>query len=248
MTVIKCKTVPTNLFKGAIPVSRYTVLHNGTVREDSLYDDIARKTGMAKPVVKATSSMIFDEIAENLKHGYRVELPEMSAFLTLPGSVESGSAESLKELPPVLVAHLAAKGNFRKCCQGPEFVLENVTQGATVVVNVVIDNVSERPGVLTNGTDVEVHVTGNGLYIPDPADPTVGAYLAASDGTVLVKADVLESTATTLACVFPQIALEPGTYKFCVASRNGLDPVQYGVTVGRRNVEVVDAADEDEGV
>ena len=41
---------------------------------------------------------------------------------------------------------------------------------------------------------------------------------------------------------FPQLGLPEGTYKFCVSSRNGLDPTQYGVTVGSRNIRVVDAA------
>ena len=105
----------------------------------------------------------------------------------------------------------------------------------------------ETPNVLTNGTDVEVHATGRGLYMPDTSDPTVGAYIADSSGKVLVKANVTESTATTLVCVFPQIDLPEGTYKFCVASRNGLDAVKYGVTVGSRNIQVVSADSAEEG-
>lgn len=242
MTSVNFKTVLTNLKKDEKPVNRFIVLHNGVVYDDTVYASVAQKSGQPKPLVKATGTMIFDEIGENLKRGYRVEFPQMSAFLSIPGLVESASAESRRASPPVLVAHFAAKGDFRKCCQGDEFVLVNVTQGASVGVDTVIDSVSQTPDVLTNGTDVEVHATGRGLYLPDLDDPTVGAYVADSSGTVLAKAAVTRSTATLLVCTFPEIDLKPGTYRFCVASRNGLDPARYGVTVGRRNVRVVNAA------
>ena len=242
MTTIRYKVVPTALQKDEKPVNRFVVLHNGTVADDTVYSSIAQKTGMPKPLVKATGSMIFSETGEWLKRGVRVEYQDMSAYLSIPGSVESASAESRRATPPVLVAHFAAKGDFKKCCQGPEFVLENVTQGASVGVDTVIDAISETPDVITNGTDVEVHATGRGLYMPDLDDPAVGAYLADSGDTVLARATVTRTTSTLLVCTFPEIALEEGTYRFCVASRNGLDPAQYGVAVGRRNVRVANAA------
>lgn len=246
-TIIRYKVLPTGIRTGEKPLNRYVVLHNGTVREDTVFENISRKSGLPKPMVKATCGMFMDTLAENLGHGYRVETPDLSAFLSIPGLVESASAESRRAAPPVLQAHLVAKGDFKKCCQGPEFVLENITKGATVVISGVIDGISQTPDTLTNGVDVEVHATGNGLYMPDISDPAVGVYLADSGGEVLCRATVTESTSMTLACVFPEIGLRPGTYRFCVASRNGFDPEQYGVTVGRRNVKVVDVQSENEG-
>lgn len=246
MKTIKIKVVPTNLKKGTVPVNRYTVIHNGTVYDDTVYTGVSKKSGQPQPLVKATGAMIFSEIAEQLKHGYRVELPEVSAFLTLPGSVESMSAESSRSNPPVLVARMVSKGALKTCCQGPEFKLENVSKGATVSIVSVIDSISQQPDVITNGANVEVHVVGNGLLMPDLTDQTVGAYLADSSGEVLAKATVTESTMTTLVCVFPVIDLQAGTYRFCVASRAGLDPTQYVATVGRRNVQVVNAAEDEE--
>lgn len=248
MTTIRYKTVPTNLTKGEVPLNRYVVLHNGTVYDDTVYSGVSQKSGQPTPLVRATGEMILSEIANHLRHGYRVELPDVSAFLTMPGSVESKSAESRRTMPADLVAHFVAKGSLKKCCQGADVALENVTHGAQVGITGVIDGISMTPNTLTKGTNVEVHTTGYGLFIPDPNDPTVGAYLADMDGRLLVKATVIESTATTLICVFPQIDLPAGTYKFCVGSRNGLDPAQYGVTIGKRNVTVVDAAGEGEGV
>ena len=240
------KTVMTALTKGIAPLYRFIVCSKGTVRDTEVYSAISRMIGQPLPLVRATVEMLFMVIAEQLRLGYRVELAQMSAFLAIPGVVESLSAESLKAAKPTLVAHLVAKGDFKRCCQGPECVLENVTEGAVVGVDAVVDDVNGTPNVLTNGTDVEVHVTGRGLYMPDVSDPTVGAYIADGTGAVLVKGNVTESTATTLVCVFPQISLQEGPYKFCVASRNGLDAVKYGVTVGSRNIQVVNVASAEE--
>ena len=248
MKTIKIKVIPTNLKKGAVPVIRYAVIHNGTVYDDTVYAGVSKKSGQPQPLVKATGAMIFSEIAEQLKHGYRVELPEVSAFLTLPGSVESMSTESSRSVPPVLVARMVSKGALKECCQGPEFKLENVSKGATVSIVSVIDNVSQQPDVITNGANIEVHVVGNGLLMPDLTDQSVGAYLADSSGKVLAESTVTESTMTTLVCVFPVIDLQAGTYRFCIASRAGLDPTQYVATVGRRNIQVVNAAAEGEEV
>jgi len=178
----------------------------------------------------------------------RVELPGLSAYLTLPGNFASTSAESRRAAESKLVAHISAKGAFKNCCAGDEFVLENVTQGATVVIRGVSDMVSKRDNVLTNGTDVEVHIVGTGLYMPDTSDPSTGVWLETKDGTVCATAQVTESTSTLLVCEFGEIDLAEGSYKLCVASRNGLDPEHYGVTVARRNVTVVDAATDGEGL
>ena len=245
-TTIRFKTVPTALTKGEMHCYRFMPITNGIIREDSIYAAVSRLSGQPKPLVKATADLIFDAIVEQLKLGNRVEFPQMSAHLSIPGTVESSSAESIRAANPVLVAHLAAKGDFKRCCQGPEFVLQNVTNGASVGVDAVLDDENGTPNVISNGENVEVHATGFGLYMPETDDPTVGAYIDDGDGAVLVKGNVTESTATTLVCVFPQISLPAGTYKFCVASRNGLDPTQYGVTVGSKNIQVVNAASAEE--
>ena len=245
---IPFKTAVTPLTKGEVPLYRFYVKHNGSIRDDEIYDAVSRMCGQPKPLVKATVEMTLEAIEEQLQHGNRVEFPQLSALLSIPGTVESTSAESLKAAKPVLVAHLAAKGSFKKCCQGPEFVLQNVTQGASVGVDAVLDDVNGTPSVVRNGTNVEVHATGYGLYMPETDDPAVGAYIADGTGAVLVKANVIETSATALVCVFPQIDLPEGTYKFCVASRNGLDPALYGVTIGKKNITVVNAAAEGEEV
>ena len=245
MKKVKYKTKLTPFKKNERPAFSAVVVHNGTIGADAFYEKVSSKCGLDSTVVKSTFELAVKQIEEELRNGMRVELPGLSAYLTLPGNFTSTSAENRRAAEPKLVAHISAKGDFKNCCAGDEFVLENVTQGATVVIRGVSDMLSKLDNVLTNGTDVEVHIVGTGLYMPDMSDPTTGVWLETTDGTVCATAQVTESTSTTLVCVFGEIALQEGAYKLCVASRNGLDPEQYGVTVARRNVTVVNAAEEE---
>ena len=245
MKKLRYKAKLTPFKKDERPTYSAVVLHNGTIGEDDFYEKASQLCGMKSAVVKSTVSVCFDQMREELRNGNRVELPWLSAFLSLPGNFASTTPEDRRAAGARLVAHIAAKGKFKNCCAGEEFVLENVTQGATVVIRGVSDMLSKRDCVLTNGTDVEVHVVGTGLYMPDTSDPSVGVWMETPDGNVCAMARVTESTSTTLVCVFDEIALAEGSYKLCVASRDGMDPEQYGVTIARRNVTVVDAEGEE---
>ena len=244
---IKYSTALTGLKIGDVPLYRFYVRHNGTVGEDTFYQNASQGSGITPFALKLSMKACLNQIMEEAKHGNRVELPEMSAFPTMPGSFGGTSRDAREAADAKLAVRLAAKGALRTCCQGDGFELTNVTEGATVVIRGISDMAADRDDVLINGTNVEVHIIGTGLYIPETDDDTVGVWLADGSGTVLAKARITESTATTLACVFPEIALEEGTYKLCVASRNGLDPELYGATVARRNVTVADAAEVEGG-
>ena len=222
------------------------VQHNGTIGEDTFFEKVSMFCGLNPVMIMATFKVCIQQIMDELRNGMRVELPWLSVFLTLPGNFASTSPEDRRAAGARLVAHISAKGDFKNCCAGEEFVLENVTEGATVVIRGVSDMVLKQDDMIANGTGIEVHVVGNGFYMPDLSDPSVGVWLADADGTMLASAAVSESTATTLVCTFAQIDLEPGSYRLCVASRNGLDPERYGVTVARRKVTVVDAAEGEE--
>ena len=247
MTKLLYRTKLTPFEKDEKPAYSANVIHNGTVGEETFFKKVSSTCGMNYVVTKAIFDLCVAQLKEELRNGNRVELPNLSAFLTLPGNFASISPESRQAADAKLVAHIVAKGAFKTCCAGEEFELVNVTKGATVVIRGVSDMISKQENVLTNGTGVEVHVVGSGLYIPDEADEMTGVWIENKDGIVCAMARVTESTSGTLVCVFGEIALEEGAYKLCVASRNGLNPEQYGVTVARRNVTVVNATEE-EGV
>lgn len=236
-----------NLTIGDVPLNRFYAIHNGTVYPEYIYGAVSRKSGIPVPLVRSTDELIDEEVKALLQHGYRVELPNVSYFITLPGSVDSVSPEARAAARPVPVVRAMAKRTLRTCCQGDDYVIQNIAEGASVAVYSIIDSVSQRQNVLTNGHGIAVSVVGSGLYIPDLSDPTTGAYVAGDDGRILATARVTASTSTTLECEFDELALPEGSYRFCVASRNGLDASQYGVSVGRKKITVVNAAEE-EGV
>ena len=237
------KTRPTPFKKNGRVAYSASVIHNGTVGENTFFKKVGMKNGLGMDMSKATWNLCIGQMKEELRNGNRVETPWLSAYLSLPGNFASTSPEDRRAAGARLVAHINAKGDFKTCCAGEDFELVNVTKGATVVVRGVTDMVSKLDDVLTNGTDVEAHVVGTGLYIPDSEDETTGVWLEKLDGTICATARVTESTSATLTCVFAEIALPEGQYKLAVASRDGLDPEQYGVTIARRNVMVANAAE-----
>ena len=248
MKKIRYRTKLTPFKKNERPAYSAVVVHNGTTGEDAFYNKVSQTSGLSAEVVKSTFNLSIRQMREELRNGNRVELPWLSAFLSLPGNFASTTLEDRRLVGAKLVAHIAAKGDFKACCAGEDFVLENVTQGATVVIRGVSDMLSKRDCVLTNGTNVEVHIVGTGLYMPDASsDPSVGVWLETPDGTVCTTARVTESTSTTLVCMFDEIDQAEGSYKLRVASRDGMNPAQYGVTIASRNVMVVNA-EEEEGI
>ena len=242
MKTIKCSPVPTGLKVNGKLLWRYLVQHGGTIRESTFFQKLALLCGLNPIMAKAVFDLAFEQIGEELKNGYRVELPQLSAFLSLAGKVDSTSPEDRKAASIVPVVHLVAKDPLKSCCQGDDFAVELVSEHATVQIYYVVDGISKENCVLTNGISVVVSLVGTGFYMPDTSDPTVGVWLEDKDGVIRATAAVDESTVTTLSVTFSEIDLPAGDgYRICVASRNGLDPEKYGVTVARRKVTVVDA-------
>lgn len=245
--VLRITTSPTSFKdKQGRPVLSGTVVHNGKVGEEGLYAMVAEDCGIPAPKVAYITEMVFRRIGIELQHGVGTETKHFRAFLSAQGNCASTSPEDRKASGMKIVGHLSAKGALKTCCQGDDFIVENITVGATVVIRNVVDMVTKQENVLTRGQDVEVHIVGTGLLMPDLDDPSVGVFLASADGTVLATATVTESTETTIVCIFPEIAVEADSCKLCVASRNGMDATQYGVTVARRNVTIVEPSENGE--
>ena len=241
--IIRYNRALCGLKKDGVPLYRNYINHNGVVSHSSFCSQVAADSGLKSPLVDSVIRTGVNAMIDNLKNGYRVELDFMSAFLTLPGMFDGTNAP---QDPGQLMAHLVAKGNLRNCCKDMDIILQCETMTDNVYVRTVIDMLTKTYGKVTNGTNVEVHTTGSGLGL-DSQNPSEGIWIAPASGTdltVLAKANVIEATTTTLTCVFPLISLEAGPYRICVASRNGRNPESYGVNIGTKKIEVVDAAAE----
>jgi len=238
MTSIKCSIGSINLPNGDPADGRYYVRHDGIIRSETFYKNVGRRCGYSPAMARAVGESMFEELAELLQRCYRIELPQMSAFLTMRGkkAAEAKGHESVKGSP---VVHLQPRGEFKDCCKDA-FEMEVVTPQASVVVRNFADRCMQD-GAIGNGTNVKVTIIGLGLYMPDPTDPTVGVWIEDADGIIRARAVVDESTNTTMAVHFPKIDLPEGSgYRLCVASRFDL-PGRHSVRTVRRRLTILPA-------
>jgi hypothetical protein len=232
MTKLKCSIASINLPNGDPSDGRYYVQHNGIVREETFYGNVGKRCNYSPAMARAVGESIFEEISELLRRGYRIELPQMSVFISMHGkkAAEAKGNASIEMSPSV---HLQPRGKLKECCRNA-FNVEIVTQQASVVVSHFSDR-NIQDGAIGDGTNVEVHITGTGLYMPNTSDPTVGVWIEDSSGKVAARATVMESANTSMTVQFPKIDLAPGDgYRLCVASRAKLTGAHSMRTVRRR--------------
>ena len=233
MTPIKCSIGSITLPNGDAADGRYYVRHNGIVHDQTIYEDVGQQCGLSPALARAVGETLFNAIAKQLQLGYRVELPQLAAFLSVQGK-KASTAKGHVSVEPKPTVHLVPRGNLKDCCKGA-FSVDVVTPQASVTIRSFADLHSKQYEALTNGTNVEVHIVGTGLYMPDPSDQTVGVWAENASGKLRFDANVIESSASFLSAVFPKIDLPVGEGSYlCVASRDGMPDTHSVRTVRRR--------------
>ena len=86
MKKIRYKTKLTPFKKDERPAYGAVVIHNGTTGEDAFYEKVSQTCGLSADVMKSTFNLSIRQMREELRNGNRVELPQLSAFLSLPCS------------------------------------------------------------------------------------------------------------------------------------------------------------------
>ena len=236
MATLQYKTVLANLNPGEKARYRAVVMTNGSVGLANLATSIHQKTGLETTVVKYICELFLKEIAKRLENGTRVEIEDLfSGYLSINGLFDAQNSPWDKSKHRV-VPHFSAKGSMRKVFEGVEAT--NVTQGNHVTIRRVLDTVLKVNGKIMSGENVTVYISGLNLAV-DPAQEDEGCWLEKDDGTIVARSEVTGSTQTTLDCRFATVPA-PGVYNIVVASRGGLGP-EFGVSIARRSVEVVEA-------
>ena len=111
---------------------------------------------------------------------------------------------------------------------------ENVTMAEeTLRITSVMDEKEKAEGAVTLGAKV---MAAGRTFLIDTSRADEGVWLENAEGEIALRADVLASTATTLDCVFSGF-IEPGEYRFVVATRMG-DPSLSAPAVAKRKVKV----------
>ena len=234
---LQYKTVLTPFEVGGKAIYRAVPITNGTVDLKRLAADIKARTGLDEAVVKYVCELIVKAIVANVKNGKRVNIENLlGAVASIKGAFPTADAPFDAAVNKV-VANVYAKDELNSAFEGIE--CENVTQGNHVVIRRVLDTVLKENGKIMAGENVTVYVSGLNLAV-DATQTDEGCWLEnAADGTIVATAEVTGSTSTTLDARFATTPA-PGVYNFVVASRGGLG-TDYGVSIARRSVEIVEA-------
>lgn len=227
---IKYSTYLCQFKKGEKPCYAAKVKHNGTVAQNAFLKAIAEKSGESVERVRFGWDLAMNELKAQLKAGNRLELEQLAAGLTVQGTFDSANA-AWDPAKNKLAAFVNAKGELKKALVG--LTTENVTEGAIVTIKSVLDTTRKEDGVIAA---LKVYASGVNVKI-DPAKEDEGAWLEAMDGTIVQRATVTRSDATTLDCTFAALPTS-GKYRFVVAGRNGAGE-EFGVSMGKKNVEVI---------
>ena len=93
MRKLMVKTRPTPFLKNGRVAYSASVVHNGTIGADTFFERVSEKCGLAADMARATWNLGIEQMKDELRNGNRVELPQLSAFLSLPGNFASTSPE-----------------------------------------------------------------------------------------------------------------------------------------------------------
>lgn len=236
---IKFRTKVTGFKKDERPCYSAYVLHNGTVRSQTLKERVARRCGYDESIVGCVWSGTFAQMRDEFRNGNRIDLDEVAGGLNVQG-LFTGLNDPWDPARHALVPSLAAKGSLRACLDGT--TAENATDAPTIVVRRVMDVVAKVDGSITGTAPVSVYVSGSNLLV-DPSAEDEGAWLEDASGTIVARATTTTSTQLTLDCTFAELPPD-GTYWFAVAGRGGIP--EGGVSIGRRKVTVQATATEGE--
>ena len=233
---IKFKTILSQFKKGEKACYRAVPISNGVISEEQMLNEAAAQVGMDPALIRFAWDLFKQGFEAATKKGYTVNIADfVKSQFSVKGVFDSANAPWDKS-KHVLKANVNATGSLATALA--DATGQNITEGNRCRINGVQDTIKEEPGVITQGEDITVTATG-ATFLVDTMAPDEGAWLENMDGTVAELATVTASTATTLTCVFEQTP-EPGEYNFVVAPRGGLGP-EYGVSMGRRKVNVVAA-------
>lgn len=238
MKEIKFKTVLSSLKKGDRACYRAVPVTNGSVDLATIATNAAARGGMDPAITKFVAELLFREIGTELSNGIRVEIENIFSGSIAVGGTFPAANSPWDKSRNRLIPYFTAKGDLKTALAGITGI--NVTEGNHAAIKRVLDTVRKEDGVIAGVTDVTVYVSGQHLLL-DPLAEDEGCWLEAKDGTLLVKGNVTGSTATTLDCVFPSLP-ESGKYALVVATRGGLGS-EFGVSIARKNVEVVNEAE-----
>lgn len=202
-------------FKKGEASCRGCIIHNKVLEMDEIAEEFARFANLDKHDAQYYAKFFIDYIVQAVGNGYRLNLGAFSLYLTMKGLI-SGANGGFNPEKNRLELNISYKKPIEEALSHLKPV--NVTnQGETLRISSIIDEVVRTDGVIAVGVNI---FAAGGTFLIDTSRDDEGVWLENSNGETILRAEVLESTASTLNCIF-RGSVEPGAYRVAVSTRMG---------------------------
>ena len=226
------KAIASNLRVGEGTHYRLIVDGVEVVKSEEFMNRFAAAIRTPTSEAQFTIDTFFATVVDILMEAKRINLPFMSASLSVGGSVKSMTDQPTKSANPVLV-NIAIKGTPAEKLAAIE--LKNVT----ITIDAALHEVEQigASGVARLENENDVVVTGKGLMLNAGADDE-GMWIE-KDGIVKKMAEIKGSDHNEVRGNFGSLAdVENGVYDLCVATRDGKNAADAPARVLKRKITV----------
>ena len=193
------------------------IIHNAILGPQEIAADIARQNGLDVPKAGYMANVVATYIINALSEGKRLDFGLFSLSLTMKGSI-MGANGTFDPEKNSLGVHFLPSREAKEMLATLHPV--NATGMPSPHINSILDGRTKTEGTISLG--VEVFIAGSNLLTATDSDDE-GVWLCdKNDGRRILAGRVLQSSATTLNCIFDSSpAVSPGRYRFELATRSG---------------------------
>lgn len=226
------KAVASNLKVGEGTHYRLIVDGVEVIKQDQFLNRYAAAIRLPASEAQFNLDTLISTIVDILLEAKSINLPFLSARLSVGGSVKSMTDQPTKAANPVIV-NITIKGAPAEKIAALE--LKNVTVSVEATIHEVMQNGASGVARIENEGDVVV--TGKGLMINAGAEDE-GMWLEKS-GLVVKMAEIKGANHNEARGNFGDMAgVENGVYELCVATRDGKSAAEAPARILRRKVTV----------
>ena len=232
MAKVRFSTAKGSETMGASPFYIGVVQHDRTMSKKEAYAFLEERMGYKATAIRAVFMALADYIRENTGRGNITQVDGVASIRNMcHGSFEGLTGPWVKGRNYLLVTAVAIDP-FKSMLAG--IVPTNNTEGASPVINTVLDEGAMEYGQITVGEAFSIAGADLG---PDTEKSDEYVALLDDKGTVVAKATITYSDLQNVKGVFEGVEVEAGEYTIAVFTRSGMGE-EYGVKKASRKIVV----------
>ena len=216
----------------AVPYYIGIVQHDRTMSKKEAYAFLEERMGYKATAIRAVFMALADYVRENAGKGNITQVDGVASIRNMcHGSFEGLTGPWVKGKNYLLVTAVAI-APFKSMLAG--IVPTNNTEGASPVINTVLDEGAMEYGQITVGEAFSIAGADLG---PDMEKTDEYVALLDGKGEVVAKAEISYSDLQNVKGVFEGVEVEAGEYTLAVFTRSGMGE-EYGVKKASRKIVV----------